>query len=111
LLKLSLLETHRLLQKRKELTRLIVALDKIAKLTFSYSGRLLKSGGTGSISTSEEAILGRLAEAAEYLEREFAAGFVPTGTGKARLGPRRSAGTSQPRRFRYDLHYLGDPKI
>jgi multidrug resistance protein MdtO len=79
LLKLSLLETHRLLQKRKELTRLIVALDKIAKLTFSYSGRLLNSGGTASISSSEKAILGRVAEAAEYFEREFAAGFVPSG--------------------------------
>jgi multidrug resistance protein MdtO len=97
LLKLSLLETHRLLQKRKELTRLIVALDKIAKLTFSYSGRLLNSGGTASISSSEKAILGRVAEAAEYFEREFAAGFVPSGTGRtsARLQPNRSTGTPQ----------------
>jgi multidrug resistance protein MdtO len=95
LLKLSMLETHRLLQKRKELTRLIVALDKIAKLTFSYSGRLLNSGGTASISSSEKAILGRVAEAAEYFEREFAAGFVPSGTGRtsARLQPSRSTGT------------------
>ena len=81
LLKLSLRETHRLRQKRKELTRSIVALDKIAKLTFSYSGRLLNSGGTASISSSEKAILGRVAEAAEYFEREFADGFVPSGTG------------------------------
>jgi hypothetical protein len=79
LLKLSLLETHRLRQKQNELTRLIVALDRIAKLTFSYSGRLFKSGGTASISSSEKAILGRVAEAAEYFEREFTDGFVPSG--------------------------------
>jgi multidrug resistance protein MdtO len=103
LLKLSLLETHRLRQKQNELTRLIVALDRIAKLTFSYSGRLLKSGGTASISSSEKAILGRVAEAAEYFEREFADGFVPSGTGRtsassvepARFQPGRSTGLPQ----------------
>jgi multidrug resistance protein MdtO len=103
LLKLSSRETHRLRQKRKELTRSIVALDKIAKLTFSYSGRLLNSGGALSISSSEKAILGRAAEAAEYFEREFADGFVPSGNGgtsassvePARLQPSRSTGTLQ----------------
>jgi hypothetical protein len=44
LLKLSLLENHRLRRRRRELTRSIVALDKIAKLTLSYSGNLLNSG-------------------------------------------------------------------
>jgi hypothetical protein len=111
LLKLSLRETPRLRQRRKELTRSIVALDKIAKLTFSYSSRLLNSGGTASISSSEKALLKRVAEAAEYFEREFADGFVPSGTGgtsarlrraqssrsveSARPQPSRSTGTSQ----------------
>jgi multidrug resistance protein MdtO len=103
LLKLSLRETDRLRQKGKELTRSIVALDKIAKLTFSYSGRLLNSGGSASISSSEKAILRQIAETAEYFEREFADGFVPSGTGgtsassveSARLQSSRSSGTSQ----------------
>jgi multidrug resistance protein MdtO len=78
LLKLSLLETHKLRPKQKELTRLILALDKIAKLTFSNWGRRLQSPGVASISSSEKAILGRIAENAEYFEREFADGFVPS---------------------------------
>ena len=78
LLKLSLLETRRLRQKGGELTRLIVALDKIVRLTFSYAGILLKSGGSASISSSEKAILERIAESTEYFEREFADGFVPS---------------------------------
>jgi multidrug resistance protein MdtO len=103
LMKLSLLETHRLRQKQNELTRLIVALDKIAKLTFSYSGRLLNSGAAASISSLEKAILGRVAEAAGYLEQKFADGYVPSGivgtstnsVELARLRPRRSTGTQQ----------------
>jgi multidrug resistance protein MdtO len=79
LLKLSLLETRRLRQKREELRRLIVAFDKIARLIFSYSDMLLKSGGIASISSSEKAILGRVTEATEYFQREFADGFVPSG--------------------------------
>jgi multidrug resistance protein MdtO len=78
LLKLSLLETHKLRPKQKELARLILALDKIAKLTFSNWGRRLQSPGVASISSSEKAILGRIAENAEYFEREFADGFVPS---------------------------------
>jgi multidrug resistance protein MdtO len=103
LLKLSLWEADRLRQKREDLTRSVVALDKIAKLTFSYSGRLLNSGGTAAISSSEKVTLGRVAQAAEYFERESADGFVPSGTGgtsassveSARLQSSRSSGTSQ----------------
>jgi multidrug resistance protein MdtO len=78
LLKLSLLDTHRLGPKQKELTRLILALDKITKLTFSYSGGLLKSAGVTSASSSEKAILERVAENADHFAREFADGFVPS---------------------------------
>jgi hypothetical protein len=76
LLRLSLRETHRLRQKQIELTQSIVGLDKIARLTFSYSSRLLKSGGIAAISSSEKATLGRVAEAAESFEREFADGIL-----------------------------------
>jgi multidrug resistance protein MdtO len=78
LLKLSLLETHRLRPKQKELTRLILVLDKITKLTFSYSGGLLKSAGITSASSSVKAILERVAENADQFARESADGFVPS---------------------------------
>ena len=77
LLKLSLLETHGLRPKQKELTRLILALDKITKLIFSYGWRPLKSTGA-SISSSEKVILERVAENADHFAREFADGFVPS---------------------------------
>jgi hypothetical protein len=77
LLKLSLLETHGLRPKQKELTRLILALDKITKLIFSYAWRPLKSAGA-SISSSEKVILERVAENADHFAREFADGFVPS---------------------------------
>src|SRR5215469_8416398 len=44
LMKFSLLETHGLRPKQKELTRLSLALDKVAKLLFSYSSRLRAVG-------------------------------------------------------------------
>ena len=76
-LKLSLLETHGLRPKQKELTRLIMALDKITKLTFSYACRPSKSA-SASISSSEKVILERVAENADHFAREFADGFVPS---------------------------------
>ena len=77
LLKLSLLEAHDLRPKQTELTRLVLALDKTARLLFSYSAR--RSGSLGeSISSGEKAILGRLRKKAEYFEREFLDGFVPS---------------------------------
>jgi len=90
LLKLTLLETHGLRPKQNELTRIIVALDKVAKLAFSYSNRLLKSSATAAISSSEKAILGQIAENAEYFEREFADGFVPSGAGRTSARLRRA---------------------
>ena len=78
LLKLSLLETHSLGPKQKQLTRLILALDKIAKLTFSYSATRLASPSAAAISSPEKAILRRVAENAKYFEREIADGFVPS---------------------------------
>jgi hypothetical protein len=56
----------------------ILSFDKIAKLTFSYAGALLKSPALFPISSAEKAILGQLTEDAEHFEQEFAAGFVPS---------------------------------
>ena len=78
LLKLSLLEAPGLRLKQAELMRMILSLDKIVKLTFSYAGALLKSPGPIAISSAEKAILGQLTENAERFEQEFAAGFVPS---------------------------------
>jgi multidrug resistance protein MdtO len=81
LLKLSLLEAPDLRPKQTELTRLILALDKTARLIFSHSARLLTHD---SISPAEKAILGRLKEKADYFEREFLNGFVPSGPSSGR---------------------------
>jgi multidrug resistance protein MdtO len=78
LLKLSLLEAPGLRPKQAQLMRMILSLDKIAKLTFSYAGALLKSPDLVAISSTEKAILDRLTENAEHFEQEFAAGFVPS---------------------------------
>jgi hypothetical protein len=78
LLKLSLLEAPDLRPKQAQLMRMILSLDKIAKLTFSYAGVPLKSPGLIAISSAEKAILGQLAENAEHFEQEFATGFVPS---------------------------------
>jgi multidrug resistance protein MdtO len=78
LLKLSLLEAPGLRLKQAQLMRMILSLDKIAKLTFSYAGALLKSPSLLPISSAEKAILGQLTENAEHFEREFVEGFIPS---------------------------------
>jgi multidrug resistance protein MdtO len=75
LLKLSLIEAPDLRQKQTELTRLILALDKTARLVFSHSIRLSTHD---SPSDAEKASLGRVKEQAEYLKSEFLAGLVPS---------------------------------
>jgi multidrug resistance protein MdtO len=79
LLKFSLIAAPGLRLKQAQLMRMILSLDKIAKLTFSYAGALLKSPGPVPISSAEKAILGQLKENSEHFEQEFAAGFVPSG--------------------------------
>ncbi|HXM04160.1 MAG TPA: FUSC family protein, partial [Chthoniobacterales bacterium] len=88
-LKLSLLETHGLRPKQKELTRLSLALDKVAKLLFSYTER-----GISAISSSEKVALGRLVETAESIEQEFSEGFVPSGVSPEQ-NERERAGTGE----------------
>jgi len=76
LLKLSLLEAHDLRPKQAELTSLVLALDKTARLLFSYSARRSRAGNE-SLPSADKAILDRLKEKVAYFEREFVDGFVP----------------------------------
>jgi multidrug resistance protein MdtO len=75
LLKLSLLETPDLRPKLTQLTGLILALDKTVRLIYSYSAR---HSTHDSISSADKAIFSRLKETAEYFQREFLQGFVPS---------------------------------
>jgi multidrug resistance protein MdtO len=77
LLKLSLLENPDLRSKQAQLTQMISSLDKVAKLTFSYAGALLRAPAHLRLSSGEKSILGQVTENAEHFEQELAAGFVP----------------------------------
>jgi multidrug resistance protein MdtO len=77
LLKLSLLEFHPLRAKQVQLTRLILGLDKIAKLLFSYTRARLKASAPVA-TPAETAILGRLQQRFESFRRVFEAGVVPS---------------------------------
>jgi multidrug resistance protein MdtO len=86
LLKLSLIEAPELRPKQAELTRLILTLDKTARLLFSHSAKRLRSTGD-SISSADKAILDRLRDNAQYFEREFLDGFVPSGESERESSP------------------------
>jgi len=86
LLKLSLIENRDLHGKQVHLRRMILSLDKIARLIFSYARIRLKSSASIGIASSETAILRGLKEAAQCFQQEFEAGFVPSYTaGQPRL--------------------------
>jgi multidrug resistance protein MdtO len=80
LLKLSLLESRDLHGKKVELTRLILSLDKITRLLFSYARAHLKSSSGVAIASGETAILSGLKKEAESFQQEFEAGFLPSST-------------------------------
>ena len=80
LLKLSLIESRDLRRKQVELTRLILSLDKIARLVFSYAKARLMSSAPVAIASRETAILSGLKKEAESFQQEFAAGFLPSCT-------------------------------
>jgi len=65
LLKLSLIEFPDLRGKQVQLKRMILSLDKITRLIFSYTRAKLKSSVPVAISSAETAILNGLKEAAE----------------------------------------------
>jgi multidrug resistance protein MdtO len=80
LLKLSLIESHDLREKQAELRRMILSLDKIARLIFSYARARLKSSASAAIASGETAVLGGLKKEAQSFQEEFEAGFVPSYT-------------------------------
>ena len=80
LLKLSLIESRDLRGKQVELTRMILSLDKITRLLFSYAKARLKSSAAVAIASRETAILSGLKKEAESFQQEFEAGFVPSCT-------------------------------
>jgi multidrug resistance protein MdtO len=82
LLKLSLLDSGDLREKKVELTRMILSLDKITRLLFSYAKAHLKSTTTLAIASGETAILGQLKMEAESFQQEFETGFFPSGTAR-----------------------------
>ena len=86
LLKLSLMEAPDLRPKQAELTRLILALDKTARLLFSHSAWRLRAAD-GAISSADQLMLERLRERAQYFEREFLNGFVPSGESQQEPSP------------------------
>jgi multidrug resistance protein MdtO len=75
LLKLSLIESRVLHGKQARLTRMILSLDKITRLLFSYAKTRLKSS---AVASRETAILSGVKEEAESFQQEFEAGFVPS---------------------------------
>jgi multidrug resistance protein MdtO len=79
LLKLALIESRVLHGKKAELTRMILSLDKITRLLFSYAKTHLKSSDALAIASGETAILSGLKIEAESFEQEFEAGFFPSG--------------------------------
>jgi multidrug resistance protein MdtO len=80
LLKLSLIGSPDLREKQLELRRMILSLDKIARLIFSYAKAHLKSSASVAIASGETAVLGGLKKEAQSFQQEFEAGFVPSST-------------------------------
>src|SRR5215469_18692182 len=80
LLKLSLIGSPDLHGKQIQLRRMILSLDKITRLIFSYAKAHLKSSASVAIASGETAVLGGLKKAAQRFQKEFEAGFVPSGT-------------------------------
>jgi multidrug resistance protein MdtO len=78
LLQLSLVTSRDLEQKKVQLMRIILGLDKIARLLFSYAGDRLKSTGLNASASGETAILASLKEKAQQFRQVFESGFVPS---------------------------------
>ncbi|MBV8330718.1 MAG: FUSC family protein [Verrucomicrobia bacterium] len=80
LLKLSLIGSRDLQQKKLQLSRMILGLDKITRLLFSYAGDRIKSAGFIAESSGDTAILAGLKEKAERLRQNFESGLLPDWT-------------------------------
>jgi multidrug resistance protein MdtO len=80
LLKLSSIESGDLLERQVELRRMILSLDKITRLIFSYAKARLKSAASKAVASGETAVLAGLKKEAQFFQQEFEAGFVPSCT-------------------------------
>src|SRR6516225_2003770 len=80
LLKLSSIESGDLREKQVELKRMILSLDKITRLIFSYAKACLKSSASAAVVSAETAVLGGLKKEAESFQQQFEAGVVPSCT-------------------------------
>jgi multidrug resistance protein MdtO len=78
LLKLSLIESRDLQQIKAQLSRMILGLDKIARLLFSYAGDRLKTPGFTVGASEEQSILTGLQGKSRQCQRDFESGFAPT---------------------------------
>src|SRR5271166_4113015 len=94
LLKLSLIESPYLGGQKVPLTQVILGLDKMTKLLFSYACLRLRSSGSAAISSTEILILSGLQKDFQRFEREFETGVVPSGTSPRR--PTNTAGDIAP---------------
>jgi multidrug resistance protein MdtO len=81
LLKLSSMASRSLHGKQAQVKRMILGLDRVARLVFSYARFRLKS--SAGITSRETAILGGIAEKAQYFQREVEAGVIPPAGGTA----------------------------
>ncbi len=95
LLKLSLIESHDLHRKQAQLRRMILSLDKITRLIFSFARAQPKLSGPIAIDTRETAVLDGLKEQAQRFQQEFEAGSVPSRTATRRAAE--TAGNIAPR--------------
>jgi multidrug resistance protein MdtO len=78
LLKLSLIASRNLQQEKEQLRRMILGLDKIARLLFSYAVDRLKPTGLTVPASGERAILTSLKEKAQQFRQDFESGIVST---------------------------------
>jgi multidrug resistance protein MdtO len=78
LLKLSLIESPGLREKEVQLRRLILSVDKITKLIFSYARARWEASPSFAVPSAEAAILDELNKDAESFRQQFEAGFVPS---------------------------------
>jgi hypothetical protein len=77
LLKFSSIESPDLREKEGQLRRLILSVDKITKLIFSYARARSESAPPAPITPAEVAILGELKKDAQSFRQQFEAGVVP----------------------------------
>jgi multidrug resistance protein MdtO len=94
LLKLSLIESPDLREKEGQLRRLILSVDKITKLIFSYARARSESSPPAPIAPAEAAILDELNKDAQSFRQEFEAGFVPSGIQTVSSKERAADGTA-----------------